>query len=555
MTTYKDYLIETPLTLEYLKANYPNIIFYTLQGRIFSISVPPTGEADFSKLAKTIDAIYLPRLYGLTSTLDALEQSGISSLHNSFVGELRGSDILIGFVDTGIDYTHPVFRYSDGTSRIVRIWDQSISGNPPKPFQFGSEYTTEQINVALESPDPYSVVPSRDDIGHGTALAGIATGYSDVATDVYLGAAPDAGIVMVKLKSASSALRQYNFIRETVPAYQGNDLVLGIQYLVDLSLSLDRPLVICIGLGNTFGGHDGSTLVERYLQALSAVESIIVVTATGNEATTAHHYSGNLKNNMPDPVEIIVAENEKGFICELWAASSDKVTVSIRSPLGQLIDRIPVVSYKETTASFTLEKTKLSLTYTFPDLRSGNELITMRFQDPTPGIWIINVYGDIVVDGSFDIWLPISGFILPNTRFLNPDPFVTLVLPSTTSTIIAVGGYDYIDGSTLASSGRGPTKTLLIKPDIIAPALNMPVPKTGGGYTMYIGTSIAAAITAGACAILLEWGVLKGNLSTLNTKGARTILIRGATRREGSIYPNPIEGYGKLNLRKSLTLI
>ena len=555
MPDYKYYLIETPLAIDALRNSYPNILFSPVEGRIISISVPENAEDEFVKLTSIIDAVYIPHLYALNSTIDALEQSGIAPLHNSFLGELRGKGILVGFVDTGIDYTHPVFRYADGTSRITRIWDQTIEGTPPEPFGFGTEYTTEQINVALASPDPYSVVPSRDEIGHGTALAGIATGYSDVTSEVYIGAAPDASIAMVKLKPAADYLREYYLISQDIPAYQANDVLLGIQYLVNLSLSLDVPLVVCIGLGNSFGGHDGNTLVERYLEALSVIENIIITLASGNEATAAHHYSGMLNPDIPDAVEINVADNENGFICELWATGADKVTVSVRSPLGQLIDRIPVVPYKETTTSFTLEKTKLSVTYTFPDLKSGNEVVTMRFQDPTPGIWTINVYGTVVVDGNFNIWLPVSGFILPNTRFLNPDPFITLVIPSSASNLIAVGGYDYIDGSIFASSGRGPTKNLIIKPDIIAPAVNMSVPNLAGGYTTFVGTSIAAAITAGACAILLEWGVLNGNLTPLNTRGARTILIRGATRKPGTSYPNPVEGYGKLNLRKSLTLI
>ncbi|MHC1750396.1 MAG: S8 family peptidase [Cellulosilyticaceae bacterium] len=555
MNDYQYYLIETPLTLDTLRDRYPSIVFIPIDGRIFSIAVPNTAKDEFTRLRSTTEAIYIPHVYGLTNNSDVLEQSGIASLHNSFLGELRGKGILVGFVDTGIDYTHPVFRYADGTSRITRIWDQTIEGSPPEPFGFGTEYTTEEINIALASPDPYNIVPSRDDIGHGTALAGIATGYSDIASELYLSAAPDAHIAMVKLKPAAEYLMQYYLIEQDVPAYQANDVILGIQYLVNLSVLLNLPLVVCIGLGNSFGGHDGSTIIERYLERLSVLEKIIITIASGNEATTAHHYSGNLIGDIPDEVEINVAAGENGFICELWASGADKVTVSIKSPLGQLIDRIPVIPYKETSINFSLEKTKLSVTYSFPDLKSGNEVITMRFQDPTPGIWTINVYGIVIVEGNFDIWLPVTDFILPNTRFLNPDPFITLVIPSSASNLISVGGYNYIDGSTFAPSGRGPTKNLIIKPDIIAPAVNLTVPQVGGGYTTYIGTSIAAAITAGACAILLEWGVLKGNLIQLNTRSARTILIRGATRRPGTAYPNPIEGYGKLNLRKSLTLI
>ncbi|MHC1750329.1 MAG: S8 family peptidase [Cellulosilyticaceae bacterium] len=550
----REYIIENIFDLESLKAKYPNLSFTVLSPGIVRVIVPEAYEDEFKRLSEEKITTVTPTLYGLNAK-EALQDSGILVFHDYPFGELRGKDVLIGFVDTGIDYTNSLFQYEDGTTRIVGIWDQTIPDPKQGPNAVGTLYTEEDINRALKSPDPYSIVPSKDDIGHGTFLAGVATGYDRIGSQAYEGGAPDAMLAIVKLKPAKSYLKRLYLIPENTLCYQDNHILAGIVYLINLAQKLEKPLALCIGVGNNYGGHDGSALLERYLRQVANLENLVVVVAAGNEANLGSHYSGKVEGGETQEFEINVAPNEPGFLMQLWVNSPDKVSIAIRSPIGQIIEKVNVAPQKQEEFTFSLQKTKIKVTYNYPEINTGDEYIEIRMEEPTQGIWTFTIYGDYIVDGSYNLWLPREGFIELGTRFLQPDPFITVCIPATTANIIVVGAYDYIDQSIFAASGRGPTRNDVMKPDLIAPGVNVSGPKPGGGYTTYIGTSTSAAITTAAAALLLEWAAVNKTLIKMNTQVAKTILTRGATRKNGVKYPNPIEGYGKLNLQNSLLLI
>lgn len=532
---------------------FPNISLQIINQRYASIGVPQEDREAFLRTSSQV-ATTLPILYGLNAQ-GALDEAGILLFHTYPYGELRGNGVVIGIIDTGIDYTNSVFQYEDGSTRIQRIWDQSIEGNPPEGFNYGSEYSKEEINQAIQDPDPYSIVPSRDENGHGTSLAGIAAGYDRSGANEYIGGAPDAEIYVVKLKPASDYLRRYYFVNEGVYACQSNDIMLGARYLIDSIRKTNKPMVMCIGVGTNDGPHDGSNILETVLGEFASLRGVAMVIAGGNEANTGHHYSGSLLATPSDSFEINVAQGEVGFELSVWSHSPDKISVSIRSPLGWIVERVPLTPDGFETAKLPLEETKISVAYTYADPRNGAVQIKIRMEKPTNGIWTFTIYGDYIVDGRYDAWLPKDGFVNPGTRFLQPDPFVTLTMPATLSDAIVVGAYDNIDKSMFAGSSRGPTRAEIIKPDLIAPGVNVRAPQVGGGYTLYTGTGASAAITAAAAALLFEWGLLEGNLTFMNTNSIRAILVRGATRQKGVVYPNPIEGYGRLNLLNSLTLL
>lgn len=546
-----NYLIANVTTLDALRIEYPNLIIQRITSDIYTIQVPEGAEGEFETLQRNLRYIDIPLLYGLNAS-QALEVSNISTLHDYPYGALRGNGILIGFVDTGIDYTNVYFQNADNTSRIVSIWDQTIPGNPPEEFGYGSVYSQEQLDEALKSQDPYSVVPTRDTNGHGTFLAGLAAGNDQSGSNTFVGAAPDAGIVMVKLRPASQKLRDTFLVGEDVAAYQSNDIFTGLQYILNLANQLNRPLVLCIGLGDNFGAHNGTNSIERYLENISVTNGVIVVIAVGNEANSGHHYSGQIQADSSDDVEINVGENEMGLLMSLWANVSSRLYISIKSPLGQVINRIPILNQQNQVYKFNLERTVLDVTYLYTDPFTGSEQISLRLTDPTPGIWTITISADNVIDGGFHIWLPRRGFIKDTTYFLQPDPYYTVQIPATGEYTIAVGAYDANDDSIYIASGRGPTTNNIIKPDIIAPGVNVQGPRVGGGLTTYVGTSTAAAITAGAAALLLEWAIGEGNLLEMNTRIARGIFIRGARRLSNNEYPNNIEGYGRLDLQNSI---
>lgn len=536
--------------IEDLERDYPNLIFTQITISIYLVEVPEGQEAEFTRLMNNVGYVTYPIVYGLSAE-PALEVSNISIFHNYPYGTLRGNGILVGFVDTGIDYTNPLFQNADGSTRIVSLWDQTINGNPPEPFNYGTVYTAEDINRALAAENPYEVVPSRDEIGHGTFLAGVAVGNDQTDDPEFVGGAPDADIIMVKMRQASTQVRDFYLINQDAVAYQGDDILAGIKFLLSEAYNRQQPLVVCIGVGSNLGAHNGTDALELYIEQISFTNGVIVVTAAGNEADLGGHYQGTVQQNSQTTVEINVAESERGFFLLLWTQTPNRIQIALQSPLGQRIERIPVV-YETQRFRFNLENTSVSVNYIYPDPFAGGEEIAIRFENPTPGIWQVIVYGDENLDTTFNMWLPRQSFIEENTQFLNSSPDTTVQIPATQNYNLVVGAYDHVDGSIYIGSGRGPTTQGLIKPDLIAPGVNVRGPRPGGGFTTYVGTSTAAAVTASACALLLEWALLNQNLNSINTRIAITILTRGASRQRNVIYPNNIEGYGRLDLRNSI---
>lgn len=561
------YIIEHITNLDTLRILYPNIKFQRVTDRIAIIYASPSATYDLNALRNNGLAVFIPLVFGLNAQeslvgvnmQDVLSSANISQLHTYPSNELRGKNVLIGFVDTGIDYTNPLFKYEDNTSRIVSIWDQTIEGNPPIDnniiADYGSVYSNAQINQALNSSNPLSIVPSIDTVGHGTYLAGVAAGKDRSGNTNYTGGAPDSELVIVKLRPATELLRAYYLISPTANAYQANDVMTGINYLLKVAREKNMPIAICLGLGCNLGAHNGLTIIERFLSEVSDLYNVILVSSAGNEASEAHHFSNTIKINEVQSFELNIAEQETGLVFGLWATGADKLSVGFTTPLGNAINKIPMQLTNSQTFSFNLERSRVSIQYQFPNLITGSESIKIRLMDPLPGIWTFYVYGDFVISGDYNVWLEREGFIQPNTRFLSPDPYITVCIPSTTQKLLVVGAYNSFNDSLYAASGRGPTTNSVIKPDIIAPGVDVPGPNLYGGFTAQTGTSVAAAITASASALLLEWAVVENNFNLINTNIARTIFIRGASRTTNGSYPNYIEGYGKLDLLKSISLI
>lgn len=552
----RDYVIEHIMSKDDLQKLYPNIKFYEIDSRISHIQVPDSAREDFERLKKGAVAAFTPILFGLNIS-EVLGEVNILPFQQPGLLELTGKDIMIGFIDTGIQYTNNLFRYEDGTTRIKAIWDQTVDGNPPVNYEFydydfGSVYTEEEINRALASDDPYSIVPSRDTNGHGTYLAGIAAGKDRGGETTYTGGAPDAELVVVKLRGAQQYLREEKLLPEEVPAYQANDIMEGINYVIKYALDRDKQIAICLALGSNWGAHNGLTIIERFLSNKADVYDVILISSAGNEGNLSSHYSNTIKQGEMQEVEINVPEGENGFYLNIWTTGADKIAVGVKTPLGNTINKVPINFLEVQTFSFALERSIITVDYEIPNLITGSQSVEMKFKNPTPGIWKIYIYGENILFGDYNIWLPREGFIKEETRFLRPNPQITVCIPSTAEKVIVVGNYNPLSQSAYPSSGRGPTTNAVIKPDIVAPGVNVPGPDLFGGYTTKTGTGASTAITAAACALLLQWAVVEQNFNIINTNIARTILIRGARRRPNASYPNPAEGYGVLDLKNSI---
>lgn len=503
--------------------------------------LPSLSIADYSYTT-------IPKCYGLLDTT-ALEASGILRMQNQPVLSLKGDGVLIGFIDTGIDYTNKLFRYADGSSRIVRIWDQSITdGETPEGILYGSEYTKEVIDRALASENPYDIVPSRDENGHGTFLAGVACGNEDAEAD-FIGAAPQAQIAVVKLKEAKQYLREFFFVPEGVPAYQENDIMMGVAYLDYLANVLNMPLVICIALGNSIGSHGKNGPLSGYLNFICTRRRRSIVVAGGNEANSRHHFQGRIAEDMSyEDVEVTVENDMGGFFLEMWANSPELYSVSVISPTGEQIRRVPVRENASETFRFVFEKTVVMIDYRIETREEANQLIYMRFIAPKRGLWVIRVYPENIINGSYNMWLPMAQLTDGKVYFLRSNPEITLTSPSNARQVITVGGYNAVNQSMFADSGRGYTISGEIKPDFAAPAVNVYGPGLRGDYIRFTGTSAAAAVTTGAVAQIMQWALVELNSPRLSNAGIKNMLIRGTGKSNDRSYPNREWGYGTLDV-------
>lgn len=490
-----------------------------------------------------------PNCYGLMD-INSLEDSGVARIQSSDYLNLTGEGVLIGIVDTGIDYMHEAFKNRDGTSKIVSIWDQTIDTPERRPegFYYGTEYTQAQINLALSSQEPLTIVPSIDENGHGTAIAGIAAGTRNESKG-FSGVASEAKIVVVKLKQAKEYLRNFFFIPLDVDCYQENDIMQGIKYLYNVARKFERPISICVALGSSQGAHNSQAPLNRYISSLSPQRGIGISIAGGNEGNRGHHYSATVDTDVGyDTVEINVGAGNKGFSMELWGRSPNVFSIDLFSPTGQYIPRIPARLKETRELNFIFENTKVYVDYELVESQTGGELILIRFQNPMEGIWRFRVYSTININPIFSMWLPIHNFLQDETRFIRPEPYYTLTSPGNTVLSIVVVAYDYRNGGLYIFSSRGFTSDEVINPTFAAPGVNMIVPALNNSYTTQSGTSISAAFTAGVVAMLLEWGVVKGNQTQMDTIQIKNFLIRGAKRDPNVVYPNKDWGYGILDV-------
>ena len=526
------------------------------------VHAPLSGVLPLSFTQHTYSAI--PKLYGLQDTT-ALEAAGILPVFSQPNLMSTGQGILIGMIDTGIDYTNPLFQNPDGTSRILRLWDQTIeSENTPEavagfqPF-YGTVYSQEDLNRALTSEQPLELVPSTDTSGHGTFLAGVAAGRQIQSPTTFSGAAPDAALAVVRLKPAKQYLREFFAVPPDADAYQENDIMAAAAFLLGVAGQYQMPLVLCLGVGTSQGSHSGISPLAMQLQALSATRGFACVTGAGNETGFRHHYFGNLSPDQEyEDVELRVADSTSGFSMELWADVSELYTVGFVSPSGEVIERIPMTVGQETTISFQLDATRILISYQITESSSGRFLAFLRFTGPAPGIWHIRVYPTLFVAGQFHIWLPMQGFLTEDTGFLRPDPDITITDPGNAPLLLTVSTYNHVTGSLYIHSSRGFTATGQIKPDFAAPGVEVQGPGIPPGtsrLSRQTGSSVATAITAGAVACLFSWGFTQGNDTTLTSISVKSILIRGAERKEAFRYPNRQWGYGTLNLYQAFLLM
>lgn len=459
---------------------------------------------------------------------------------------LFGEGILVAILDSGIDYANQDFRKEDGSTRIYRIWDQTVTGNPPEGYAFGSEYTEEKINEALRQEtvaERYGIVPSRDNSGHGTAVAGIVAGNGRGSGSLARGVASRSELIVVKL----GVPRKEGFPRTT-------ELMSGLNYVVDLAAKRGMPVAINMSIGNTYGAHNGTSLLERFMDTISDVGRSCICVGAGNEGTSAGHVNGILNENQEERIEFAVQERQTAFSIQIWKRYEDRIRIVIQTPSGTRMGPIDEILGTQRLRAAGAE---ILLYYGEPSPYSVLQEIYMEFL-PTDlylpaGVWQIQLIPERIIVGEYEMWMPSQSALNVGTGFLYPSEELTITIPSTAERIVSVGAYNGFTGAYAPFSGRGyDLGRGLVKPDLVAPGVDVVTTSVNGGTAAVSGTSFATPFVTGSAALLMEWGIVKKNDPYLYGEKVKAYLRNGARQLPGFTEVNPLTGYGALCLRDSL---
>ena len=526
----------------------PEISVVPLLGRYAIVTLPESMLDEYSRRPQ-IEFIEKPtRLY--FEDLFSKEASCITQVQRDEPGNLRltGRGVLIGIVDSGVDYRHPAFLTADGKSRILRLWDQSIPGNPPEGYATGTEYTNEEINEALSLSvqEGRRLVPSEDVSGHGTAVLGVAAGSDFSRGAVNRGVAYESDLLVVKM----GIPRQDSFPRTT-------ELMQGVDYLVRQAIRLGRSIAINLSFGNNYGSHRGDSLLETYLDNVSGMGKNVICVGMGNNGNDALHTGGKLSPGEIQEIELGVGAFEPTLNVQLWKNYEDEMEIYLEHPAGE---RVGPLFETLGAQRWQAGNTKLLIYYGKPAPYHVTQEIYVDFlpqDEKTPyvdsGVWKIILAARNIKNGEYFLWLPGGKTLNPGTAFYLPRPQGTLTIPATARRVISVGAYDARQNTYADFSGRGCRALPYPKPDLAAPGVDIYAPRPGGGYAAFTGTSFSTPFVTGAAALLMEWGIIRRNDPYLYGEKLKAYLRRGAKALQGSEkLPNDLIGWGRLCLESSL---
>lgn len=572
-TSNKDFLINDPESINFL-IEYTGDIKNEVKDMegvgVFLIddtyAILSMKDVDYDQVIQQIEGIVYIELGGIytLSDITPIEASNAQVFHKSSYLQLTGKDVIVGIIDTGIDYLNQEFMKNDGKTRILNIWDQGIeTGNHPKGMVYGTEYSQDEINAAIElkrnGGDPYTIVPSKDDIGHGTEMTCIIAGSGK---DISLtGVVPDCDIAVVRLDQAFKKYTDYFFAKGDTAKYRNIDILLAIKYLYNLSFQYNKPVVIYIPVGSNFGAHDGSSILERYIDEISNKRGIAVVASSGNQGNTDTHADGIITEvGLSKTMELEVGEGQHGLMMIILGYKPDKFRLSIISPSGEIIQNAnPLPSYAGRSklaiengykVSFIYEGTIMDIFYDSPDELTGGDRIVIRAQNLKPGIWRFRLTGEYITFGKFDAYILQKELLAKGTKFITSSPYTTLTIPGAAEKMITVASYDQNNNAIVSESGRGFPRNQFIQPLIAAGGINALTVNNKGEKVYVSGGSVAAAVVSGCCAMIFQWGIVYNNDPTLYVPKLQTYLIRGVNTRKGDIYPNEEWGYGTINMIK-----
>lgn len=451
---------------------------------------------------------------------------------------LTGRGTIVAIVDSGIDYAHPDFRNVDSTTRILELWDQTLD----------TVYDAEDINRALEQPteaERYAIVPSQDRSGHGTHVAGIAAGNGRASNGRYRGIAFESKLIIVKLGTP----RQNALPRTT-------ELMSALDFCVKKSREYNMPIAINLSFGNNYGSHSGTSLLETFIDDMADFGRNVIVIGSGNDGAAALHTAGVVEQGGTKEIQLAVSEFEPTLNVQIWKNYVDDMEIALVAPNGTRVGPLQQILGPQ---RLRIGDTELLIYYGEPKPFNPYQEIYVEFipvgDYVEGGIWRIQLIPRNIVNGGYDMWLPSGGTLNMGTAFLEPVEETTLTIPSTASKGIAVGAYDARFNQPAAFSGRGFTReTNQVKPDLVAPGVEITSCAVDGAYETRTGTSMATPFVTGSAALMMQWGIVDGNDSYLYGEKIKAYLIRGARRTIGGFeeWPNPQLGWGTLCVEASL---
>ena len=547
---YADFIVKYMGDFQEDLGDVPGFSFQKING-IYGVVYAPLTEIGTLNI-NTYSYSFIPKCY-THMDLGSLSASGITRLQEQPYLQLKGSGTAVAVVDSGIDYRNPVFQNEMG-SRILCIWDQTLQGDG-KEVPYGRVFWKKDIDQALASGNPLEIVPSVDTDGHGTRMAAIAAG-NYFPEENFSGAAPEAMLIIVKVKPAKKYLREFYLFPAEAELFQENDIMMGMDFAVRIANDRRMPLSLCLGIGSNQGAHIGKNPLSLYVDYISQYSLISVSIAAGNEGAARHHYAGRLtERENQASAELRVGNKEPGFTMEFWGEPPEIYNLSLQSPTGEILDISASLGEVTQELSFVFVETRVKVNYVSIERQTGYTLVYFQFIQPAPGIWRIFIRGRDGQNVGFHMWLPVQGLISEETYFLEPSPYNTVTAPGDSLESITVTAYQYRDNSLYVQASRGFMPDGNVVPQVAAPGVQIRVPQLNGLYGNASGTSLSAAQTAGAAALLFEWAVIRGNQPYFTGSSVKNYITRGAEREERMQYPNRDWGFGRMDLYHTFELL
>lgn len=490
-----------------------------------------------------------PEIFTLQET-SAIDASEVNSVQLNLPLDLKGTGVTVAIIDTGIDYLNEEFCDINGKTRIKFLWDQTLKPAKGENVSFGRVYNSEEINRAIEAKknnlNPYDIVPSIDKDGHGTNMAGI-VGARGVNPTIR-GMTPECDFLIIKLAQANS---YNNFFPTNVNKYNVAFIISALEYAKDYALTQNKPTVILLPLGTNNGNHKGKHILDSFIQSISQNVGIVVVSGSGNEGIQDSHVSGLLeKKGDTDSIELIIAPNQKNMLIEIWVDLPNIIDVEIISPSGETTGLIPAILNLNKKYVFTFELTDISVYYYLPEEYTGDELIRIYLRNLQEGIWRIRVTLKLGDRATYNAWILQKGLTVPGTRFTSSDSYGTIMIPSDSPAVITAAAYNQNNNNLLAYSGVSFRNQYINNIDFAAGGVNTSTVGLNNKVDIINGMSLSAAVGAGACCLLFQWGIVNKNYPYMYAQSMKTFLSRGTLERRGDVYPNPQWGFGILNIYK-----